>query len=217
MLNILRRYFRAGGQSSRRADPALPARHAGDRLWGREQQRGDGPQMHSPADKKPAIRLAQTLHADLAAAARRPVFFQGLGVADTIDGRFDMVALHAWLVLGRLAAAGRTDVAQALSNAIFVAFDEALRDLGNGDMGMGPRMKKLGDAFNGRCQAYEAAADDEAALMAAIARNIYRGEPGHGEQAARLARYVQAARAKLAGQDPATGTVDFGALDFGTP
>ena len=30
--------------------------------------------------------------------------------------------------------------------------------------GMGPRMKKLGNAFNGRCQAYEAAAEDTTAL-----------------------------------------------------
>jgi cytochrome b pre-mRNA-processing protein 3 len=165
----------------------------------------------------PAALLAQSLHADLAAAARRPVFFQDLGVADTIDGRFDMVALHAWLVLGRLAAAGRSDVAQALSNTIFIAFDEALRDLGNGDMGMGPRMKKLGNAFNGRCQTYEAAAGDETALTDAIVRNVYRGELGHEAQAAKLVHYVQAARAKLAGQDPATGTLDFGPLHFDTP
>jgi cytochrome b pre-mRNA-processing protein 3 len=161
----------------------------------------------------PAARQAQALYAQLAAAARQPVFFRDLGVADTIDGRFDMVALHAWLVLGRLSASGQAGAAQALSNAIFVAFDEALRDLGNGDMGMGPRMKKLGNAFNGRCQTYEAAAADETALTAAIFRNVYRGEPGHEGQAGRLARYVGAARAKLAGQDLAAG----GPLDFGAP
>jgi len=160
----------------------------------------------------PVAKLAQALHLQLAAAARRPEFFRDFGVADTIDGRFDMVVLHAWLVLGRLAEAGRSDVAQALSNTLFTAFDEALRDLGNGDMGMGPRMKKIGNAFNGRCQAYEAVADDEKALSDAILRNVYRGEVGREEQATRLARYAQAARIRLATQDPAEGT-----LDFGTP
>ncbi|HWD25535.1 MAG TPA: ubiquinol-cytochrome C chaperone family protein [Rhizomicrobium sp.] len=165
----------------------------------------------------PATRRAQSLHANLVGAARRPVFFLDLGVADTIDGRFDMVALHAWLVLGRLGTAGQGEVAQALMNTIFVAFDEALRDLGNGDMGMGPRMKKLGNAFNGRCQAYDAAAGDaaagdETALSEAMLRNVYRGEEGHAAQAARLARYAIAARAKLEAQDPAAGP-----LDFGTP
>jgi cytochrome b pre-mRNA-processing protein 3 len=157
----------------------------------------------------PAARQAHTLYAALAAAARRPAFFLDYGVADTIDGRFDMVALHAWLVLGRLSAAGRPDLAQALSNTIFIAFDEALRDLGNGDMGMGPRMKKLGNAFNGRCQAYEAAAGDEAALADAIFRNVHRGEAGREERAAKLARYVLAARTHLETQDPAATALDF--------
>jgi len=158
----------------------------------------------------PATRLVQTLHAALVNAARQPIFFREYGVADTIDGRFDMVALHGWLVLGRLRSAGRPELAQALSDAIFVAFDEALRDLGNGDMGMGPRMKKLGNAFNGRLHAYEAAAGDEAALADAIARNIYRGEPGQERSATALARYVLAARTRLEAADPVKDPLEFG-------
>ncbi len=122
-----------------------------------------------------------------------------------------MVALHAWLVIGRLRAAGRADLAQALSDAIFVAFDEALRDLGNGDMGMGPRMKKLGNAFNGRLHAYEAATG-EAALAEAIRRNIYRGEPGHERPATGLARYALAVRARLEAFVPGQGALEFGAV-----
>lgn len=154
-------------------------------------------------------KLVQALHAALTAQARQPAFFTALGVADTVDGRFDMVALHAWLVLDRLGAAGMSDVARDLSNAIFVAFDEALRDLGNGDMGMGPRMKKLGDAFNGRMQAYAAAAD-EGALAQAFLRNVYRGEPMRDREALELARYALAARARLAQADIAGGALDFG-------
>jgi cytochrome b pre-mRNA-processing protein 3 len=153
--------------------------------------------------------LVRTLHAALVAQARQPIFFREYGVADTIDGRFDMVALHAWLVFGRLNAAGLRDVAQALSTALFTAFDEALRDLGAGDMGMGPRMKKLGNALNGRVQAYDGA-ETEAALADAIQRNIYRGAAGYEARARALARYVHAAQAKLADSDPATGRLDFG-------
>ena len=154
-------------------------------------------------------RLVQGLYAALTRQARLPVFFREYGVADTIDGRFDMVALHAWLALGRLKAAGLEEVAQGLSNAIFVAFDEALRDLGTGDMGLGPRMKKLGNAFNGRMQAYEGAAD-EGALAEAIIRNVYRGEAGHEAAALGLARYGFAARTYLEQSDPAQGALDFG-------
>ncbi len=154
-------------------------------------------------------RLVQALNAELTRQARLPVFFRDFGVPDTIDGRFDMVALHAWLVFDRLKTAGMSDAAQGLSNTMFVGFDEALRDLGTGDMGMGPRMKKIGNAFNGRMQAYEAATD-EAALAEAIQRNVYRGEAGHEAAALSLARYALAARARLAHCDPATGTLDFG-------
>lgn len=158
----------------------------------------------------PKIRTVQALHGSLVAAARQPAFFREFGVADTIDGRFDMLALHGWLVLARLRAAGQGEVAQALSDAIFVAFDEALRDLGNGDMGMGPRMKKLGTAFNGRLQAYEAAADDEAALGDAIHRNVFRGASGTERQASTLARYAIAARTRLESCDLLSGSPDFG-------
>ncbi|MEI9993484.1 MAG: ubiquinol-cytochrome C chaperone family protein [Rhizomicrobium sp.] len=160
----------------------------------------------------PKARLVRTLYEALSAQARQPAFFRAYGVADTIDGRFDMVALHAWLVLSRLRAAGQGDLAQALSDAIFIAFDEALRDLGNGDMGMGPRMKKLGNAFNGRLQAYETAAEDEAALREALLRNVYRGEAGHEAAAGAMARYVLAASARLAEGDPSQGVLDFGAV-----
>ncbi|HEY4941808.1 MAG TPA: ubiquinol-cytochrome C chaperone family protein [Rhizomicrobium sp.] len=156
-------------------------------------------------------RLVQDLNAALTRQARQPAFFRDYDVADTIDGRFDMLALHAWMVFGRLKTAGLEDVAQGLSNAIFIAFDEALRDLGTGDMGLGPRMKKLGNAFNGRMQAYEAAAD-EAALAAALLRNVYRGEAGHERAAQALARYARGARAQLERCDPARGELDFGAV-----
>jgi cytochrome b pre-mRNA-processing protein 3 len=158
----------------------------------------------------PTARTARSLYEQLNAASRQPVFFREYAIPDTVDGRFDVVALHGWLALSRLNAGGQTALAQALSNTVFVAFDEALRDMGNGDMGMGPRMKKLGHAFNGRCQAYEAAATDEGALAEVIIRNIYRGEPGHEAQALGLARYALAARAALAPQDPAAGHLEFG-------
>ena len=160
----------------------------------------------------PTARLVQSLHAALVNASRRPVFFRDYGVADTIDGRFDMVALHGWLILGRLRSAGRADLAQALSDAIFVAFDEALRDLGNGDMGMGPRMKKLGNAFNGRLHVYEAAAKDRTSLAEAIVRNVYRGAPGHEQAAAALADYALATRARLETLDPLYDPLEFGAV-----
>jgi cytochrome b pre-mRNA-processing protein 3 len=157
----------------------------------------------------PKARLVRTLYIALTAQARQPAFFSELGVADTIDGRFDMVALHAWLVFGRLRTAGLEDIARGLSDTIFTAFDEALRELGTGDMGLGPRMKKLGNAFNGRLHAYEAATELPT-LTEAITRNVYRGEIGNSDAASALAAYALAAKTYLAQCNPADGVLSFG-------
>lgn len=162
-------------------------------------------------------KTASALHAALVARARAPVFYAGLGVPDSVDGRFDLIALHAWLVLERLRAAGLNDLSQALMDTLFVGFDEGLRDLGAGDMGLGPRMKKLGNAFNGRCQAYEAASGSEAGLRDAILRNVYRGAAGHDAAATALARYALSARARLELCNPADGVLDFGPVPTTLP
>ena len=154
---------------------------------------------------------AQGLYDQLVARARAPFFFRELAVSDSIDGRFDLVTLHAWLVLDRLKAAGLDEAAQALTDTVFIGFDEALREQGTGDMGMGRRMKAMADAFFGRLSVYGAARDQEE-LAAALARNIWRGE-ARAEQARRLAAYVQTARVALAASRRwSSGVLDFGPL-----
>src|SRR5665213_3710295 len=96
-----------------------------------------------------AKQLAPNLCESLGLRAREPVFFAALGVPDTIDGRFDMVVLHAWLVLERLRVLQMKDVSQALVDTLFTSFDESLRELGVGDIGIGHRVKKMADAFYG--------------------------------------------------------------------
>jgi cytochrome b pre-mRNA-processing protein 3 len=160
---------------------------------------------------KGRTRATAALHEAVVARAREPLFFTGFGVADTIDGRFDLLVLHAWLVLERLRAAGLNDLSQSLTNAIFTGFDEGLRDLGAGDMGIGRRMKKMADAFYGRLSAYQNAGD-ETALAEAIHRNLHRGAAGEEGHARTLARYALRARAHLQRQALETGNAEFGPL-----
>ena len=154
-------------------------------------------------------RLSDGLLATLTARARLPVFYEKLGVADTIDGRFDLLALHAWLVLDRLAAQGAETLSQSLVDGLFVQFDEALRQQGAGDVGMGRRMTKMADAFYGRLKAYREA-EDHRALAAALLRNVYRSDAAKVEQADALAIYTTSARENLSRQDIAAGGPDFG-------
>ena len=158
--------------------------------------------------RKTASRKAftQSLYDQLVARARAPVFFRALHVPDSLDGRFDLLALHAWLALERLGPAP----AQALTDMIFTGFDEALREQGTGDMGMGRKMKAMADAFFGRLVAYRDAEGPEA-LTAALAKNIWRGESTERD-AQRLAAYVASARAALAAAKIEDGLLDFGPL-----
>jgi cytochrome b pre-mRNA-processing protein 3 len=149
--------------------------------------------------------LSARLEAQIAARSRAPVFYAQFEVPDTMDGRFDMLALHAALAMERVGG----DLAQSLVDTIFVSFDEALRQQGAGDMGMSRRMKKMAEAFFGRMHAYRDA-QDRASLETAIARNIYRGK--ETPSASVLAGYVLSAREHLAKCDPDAGALDFGPL-----
>lgn len=156
-------------------------------------------------------KLATDLCAALDARARDPLFFASLNVADTIDGRFDLVVLHAWLILERLRQQDMKDVSQAFVNLIFVSFDEGLRDLGVGDIGIGHRVKKMADAFYGRLSAYGSAAE-QGILEDALRRNIFRANSGHDAEVAALAEYVRSAQLQMAACDLDRNSPDFGPL-----
>jgi len=149
---------------------------------------------------------AANLYAAVVERAREPVFFAIFGVKDTLDGRFDLIVLHVWLVLDRLKGG---PLSQAFVDRVFVGFDEALRELGAGDIGIGKRVKKFADAFYGRMQAY-GEATNEASMESALVRNLYRGEPGAAANF--LARYALRAREQLVDCDVDAGQLDFGPL-----
>jgi cytochrome b pre-mRNA-processing protein 3 len=152
--------------------------------------------------RKPHERAGFALYGAAVQAARQPVFFADLGAPDTLDGRFDLVALHTSLLVCRIARDSdprAKDLAQAVFDAMFADMDVNLREMGVGDLAVGKRVKRMWEAFHGRAQAYEAAlrARDEAGLAEALARNVWRGEPPPAS-APRLAAIAVAADTALA-------------------
>ena len=145
------------------------------------------------------------LYDGLVSRAREPVFFRDFAVADTLDGLFDVLALHAWLVLAELKGGPG---AQALTDAIFTGFDEAMREQGAGDMGIARKLKAMADAFYGRMTAYDTA-KDEGELATALAKNLWRGA-AVDDRARVLAAYAVRARTSLKASLP--DALDFGAL-----
>lgn len=138
--------------------------------------------------------VAQRLYAAIVAAARRPEFYREGGVPDTLDGRFELVTLHAYLVLHRLRLEpAAAEPAQTLFDAMFLDMDESLREIGVGDLGVGRRIKQMGQAFYGRAAAYDAglAAADPAVLEAALARNLYGTVSPPPPSLGRVAAYMR--------------------------
>jgi cytochrome b pre-mRNA-processing protein 3 len=139
---------------------------------------------------------AQVLYNSVVAAARQPKFYTDLGVADTLDGRFDMIALHMFLVLDRLRNEETESGRQALVDIFFQDMDRSLREMGVGDLSVGKKVRKMAEVFYGRVDAYRKSIEaGEEALAAAFARNIY-ADAGP-EPAAGLAAYALETRAKL--------------------
>ena len=138
----------------------------------------------------PTRLLLDRLHGEIVGAVRRPAFYLDYGVPDTFEGRFELLALHAGLVLRRFNAAPAPGpaVAQDLVDTIFAHLDADLREAGVGDITVPKRMKKLCEAFLGRSAAYDAALRlGPEAIVDALARNVYGGAD---EAAERLASYV---------------------------
>jgi cytochrome b pre-mRNA-processing protein 3 len=146
--------------------------------------------------------LIEQLRGEIVAAARRPALYQALAAPDRLDGRFELLALHAGLVLRRLVAIGGLGdhVAQDLVNSFFLHFDDTLREMALSDIAVSRRLKAMKEAFYGRNAAYAAAllSGSRADLVRALARNVYGGDPNLAPKAAPLADYVASIEAALA-------------------
>ena len=143
---------------------------------------------------------AQEVYALALERSRDPLFYRDLGVPDTVDGRFEMLALHAFLVLRRLKGVPSMEAfSQTLFDVMFEDMDMTLREMGAGDMGVGKRVKAMVKAFYGRIAAYDAglAAPDDAALHDALVRNLYRTAAPTDTQIRGMAAYVRGAADRL--------------------
>lgn len=146
---------------------------------------------------------AEHLYASIVEQARQHAFYSEYSVTDTVDGRFDMIAIHLFLVLDRLDAETKSaNVTQALVNLVVADMDNSLREMGVGDMSVGKKVQTMARALYGRLEAYSQgfAEEDNKKLVKALERNVYRSESPVGADAVRLAAYMRRQAAVLAEQ-----------------
>jgi cytochrome b pre-mRNA-processing protein 3 len=145
--------------------------------------------------RKPRIAPRGTIegiYGMIVTQAREPLFYRDLGVPDTVNGRFDLLLLHLWMVLRRLRPMeGGMDLSQALFDRFCDDMDANLREMGVGDLKVPKRMQAFGEAFYGRAAAYDLALTaGREPLAQALCKNILSGEKI--EQARQLAVYAEA-------------------------
>lgn len=134
--------------------------------------------------------------------ARKPDHYGLTAVPDSFDGRFDMLAVHVHLVLRRLRSEGvaRDDIGQALFDLFFRDMDQAMREAGIGDMGVGKKVRKMAQAYYGRAAAYDEALGKQApmadkpemraAFQDVLLRNLHPEDPEKAD-ADKLAALVE--------------------------
>ena len=149
---------------------------------------------------RPAKLAGAELYLKAAAQARRPALYTAMRTPDTREGRFELYTLHVILLLERLRGQGEAaaETSQATFDAYLRGLDDAFRELGVGDMSVGKKMKKLGQAFYGRLRSYDqavAALPSRVELEGLIGRTV-----GEEVDARALADYLLTARDQLAAQ-----------------
>ena len=143
---------------------------------------------------------ALELYGSSVAQARQPAFYRDCHVADTLDGRFEVVMLHVAMLLRRLSAEGESGRAtgRAVVEQMFAALDDDMRELGVGDLTVPKRIHKAASAFYGRLKVYDDAlkASNKVALITAVERNF---PPVEGALVAtkQLAAYIEELAGRL--------------------
>lgn len=151
---------------------------------------------------RPAKAAGGALYARTVTQSRTPALYADLDCPDTVEGRFELYSLHVYLLLERLKGQGdhAAETAQALFDTYLSALDNSLREMGVGDLSVGKKMRKLGEAFYGRVTSLEeafATLPDTSELAAILARTVYDG--ADAAKAPRLAAYVLRQREHLRG------------------
>ena len=162
------------------------------------------PFNHFRKPRTPSRGTIEAIYSMIVTQAREPLFYRDLGVPDTVNGRFDLLVLHLWMVLRRMRPMdGAAGLAQALFDRFCDDMDGNLREMGVGDVTVPKRMRAFGGAFYGRVAAYDLALGaGREPLAEALCKNVLNGE--RIDRARQLAAYAETALAQLAGLDETT-------------
>ncbi|HVI05702.1 MAG TPA: ubiquinol-cytochrome C chaperone family protein [Sphingomicrobium sp.] len=108
--------------------------------------------------------------------ARRPFWYEGGGVPDTLDGRFAVLTTVAALVLVRLEREGAEGdrLSVAFTERFIEVMESEHRELGLGDPTLGKTVRKLVSVLAKRTELWRSTSNDEADWTKAARASLYR-------------------------------------------
>lgn len=143
-------------------------------------------------------REMQPLYDAIIREGRRLFWYEEGAVADSLDGRFDMIAAIFTLVLMRLESDETANQKASWLTELFISdMDGQLRQIGVGDMVVGKHVKRMMGALGGRIDAYRDSIGNRDRFVEALKRNLYRGEELDETAAVFVASHLQDFHSKL--------------------
>ena len=150
---------------------------------------------------EPEPSIAHRLYDPLVRHARLPLYYDRLGVPDTPEGRFEVLALHVALVVRKLFRDDEESrlLGQSLFDLMIADLDVNLRELGVGDLSVGKQVKRLAGQFYARLAVLDDAFNDgrTEALTPMLETNVHGAASPPPEEIKHLAAIVVALEAAL--------------------
>ena len=139
--------------------------------------------------------LIDSFYQKIVDVSRNKVFYTKLKIPDTLDGRYDLLALFSIILTFSLSRLGEKgiELSQILFDKIFLDLDLSLRELGAGDAGVHIKIKNMIRAYMGRqkayCDCFEK--DNYIKLEKSIIRNIFRNVDKYDNEPKLLVKYCK--------------------------
>ncbi len=131
----------------------------------------------------------EPLYAALVAEARRPAWYVEGGVADTLDGRFAVLASLVALAILRLEDGGESPLrgSVALTESFISDMDGQMREQGFGDPSIGKQVRSMVGALASRVDRWRHVRGGEGDWADAVHFSVYRDALPAAETAATFA------------------------------
>ena len=139
--------------------------------------------------------LIDNIYEKIVIISRNKTFYETYSVPDTIDGRFDLLALFSIIVTFFLHHSGTKGklLSQILFDKIFLDLDLSLRELGAGDAGVHIKIKNMVKLYMGRQKVYcnSLEKNDFKSLKIHIIKNVYRNVDNYSSSPDLLNNYCK--------------------------